>query len=196
MRTIEPLSGLAVHDEIRRELSSGEQVLWWGQPKRGFVLRASDAFVIPFALLWTAFSGSWLFAVVSSDAPWTMALFGVPFLGLGLYMLVGRFWVEAKQRARTFYAVTSQRVVIVSGLLTRSVKSLSLKTLSELTLREDSEGGGTITFGPQHPLGFMVHGMPPWPGVGQWMSPRFEAVAQVREVYEVIRQAQRGAGSL
>ncbi len=190
---IEQLTGLRVQEEIRKELGPGELVLWSGQPGRGFVLRASDIVMIPFSLLWTVFAVNWLLAVMRSGAPLSFALFGVPFVLVGVYMVAGRFWVEARQRAQTFYAVTPQRVLVISGFFTRKVKSLNLRMLSDLTLNERSDGSGAITFGPQHPLGFMIHGMPGWPGTDQYLSPRFDLVPDVRKVYEIIREAQRKA---
>jgi len=42
-------------------------------------------------------------------------LFGLPFVAVGLYMVFGRFIGDARMRARTFYGVTNDRVIIISG---------------------------------------------------------------------------------
>jgi hypothetical protein len=72
------------------------------------------------------------------------ALWGIPFVAVGLHFIVGRFFVDAQQRANTFYGVTNQRVIIVSGILNSKVKSLNLRTLSDLTRDERSNGKGSI----------------------------------------------------
>ena len=36
--------GPSISEDIRRELSTGEQVRWWGRPCQGIVLRGTDAF--------------------------------------------------------------------------------------------------------------------------------------------------------
>ena len=121
---------------LRSELAPGEQVVWSGRPRQGIVVRGSDAFAIPFSVLWAGFAVFWLVSAASTGAPLPFVLFGVPFVLVGVYIVVGRFFVEARQRQNTFYAVTPQRVIISSGLFSTTVKSLNLKTMSELSLTE------------------------------------------------------------
>lgn len=183
---------MQIPESIRSELGPGEQVLWSGQPRQGVLLRGSDVFAIPFSVLWTAFAVFWLYTAIQSNAPLPFVLFGVPFVAVGIYIVGGRFFVEARQRANTFYAVTSERIIIASGLVSRKVKSLNLKTISDLSLSQRSDGSGTITFGPQHPFAFMFGGMSSWPGASQYLGPRFELVPEGRSVYEIIRKVQGG----
>ena len=143
---------------IRSELGPSEQALWTGHPRTGLVLRVSDAFAIPFSVLWAGFAIFWLYSAAESGAPLPFVLFGVPFVFVGIYIVIGRFFVEARQRGATYYAVTPQRIIIASGLLTRKVQSLSLKTLHEVSLSERADGSGTISFGNQHPMAVCV-----WP---------------------------------
>jgi len=117
-------------------------------------------------------------------------LWGIPFVAIGLYMVVGRFFAEALQRSKTYYALTSDRVLIVSGVFSRTIKSLSLNTLSDVTLTEGRSGKGSITFGPQSPLGSMFSGTSSWPGARQ-QSPCFDLIDDAKTVYEQIRSAQR-----
>ena len=181
---------MQIAESIRSELAPGEQVLWSGQPRQGLVVRGSDAFAIPFSLLWAGFAVFWLVTAARSGAPLPFVLFGVPFVVVGVYIVIGRFLVESKQREKTFYAVTQQRIIIASGLFSRRVKSLNLKTISDLSISERSDGSGTITFGAQHPMAAMFGGMSAWPGAEQYLGPRFELIAQARSVYEAIRKAQ------
>jgi hypothetical protein len=184
---------MQVHESIRSELSAGEHVIWSGQPRQGITLRPSDVFGIPFSLFFAGFSVFWMYSAAQSGAPLPFLLFGVPFVLVGIYLLIGRFFIEAKQRQATYYAVTQQRVIICSGLLSKTTKSLPLKTLQDLSLSERSDGAGTITFGAQHPMASMFAGMAGWPGMEQYIGPRFDLVPQARSVYESIRKAQAGA---
>lgn len=181
-------------DLIRGELGPGEKLLWAGRPRQGFVLRAADAFLIPFSLLWGGFVIFWEVGVLASGAEgsWFMALFGVPFVLVGLYITFGRFWVDARQRAATLYAVTSERVVLVSGVFARRVKSLGIDTITDVTLTERGDGSGTITFGPVPPY-YWWYGGAGWPGFGHQTVPCFELAGDARQVYEIIRRAQRAA---
>ena len=175
--------------EIERELSSGERLLWSGQPRRGLRLRASDAFVIPFSLLWCGFAIFWEFTVVSKGAPFFFMLWGVPFVLIGLYMVFGRFFADSRARERTLYGVTNERIIIVGGLFSRQTKSLPVRTLSDVSLTENGDGSGTIRFGPEHP--FARRTPAGWPGASRYAPPAFDLIDGVRDVYEIIRQAQR-----
>jgi len=180
-------------EEIRARLSSGEKVLWSGQPRQGVVVRGADALMIPFSLMWGGFAIFWEYSVLTSNAPVFFVLWGIPFVLIGLYMIVGRFLFEAKGRARTFYGVTDERILIVSGLLSRKVTSLNLRTISDLSLTEGKGNEGTISFGGGSSFSSMWGGFSGWPGMGARLGPRFEMIAGAQSVFETIRAAQRAA---
>ena len=147
----------------------------------------------PFALMWGGFAIFWEWkALQAPEAPAFFALWGIPFVLIGLYLIFGRFLVEVWQRAKTYYGVTNERVLIVSGFFKRNVKSLSLRNLSDLSLSEGSNGEGTISFGGGGPFSSTFGGFSAWPGMPPYMGPRFELIADARSVYETIRGAQRG----
>ncbi len=110
-----------------------------------------------------------------------------PSYWLGIYLIVGRFFADAVLRSRTYYGLTTERIVIVSGLFSRTTKSLQLRTLSDVSLSESNDGLGTITFGPAAPWWAGSGG---WPGSRQQLSPSFESISAARDVYEKIRAAQ------
>jgi Bacterial PH domain len=178
-------------------LDRNERVLWSGGPPQGLVLHGYDAFLIPFSLIWAgiAFGGFGVtimqharpgMAPVPTFAYLPMALFGVA----GLYITIGRFIVDSVARSYTSYAITTDRVIIQSGLFTSTLKSLNLRTLSDLTLSERANGSGTITFGPVNPWKSWGAGMQ-WPGMLQ--TPMFEGIPNARAVYGIIRDAQRAS---
>lgn len=175
---------------IRRELGPSEELVWVGRPRQGLVLRPADGFLIPFSILWGGFAIFWEAQVIAGGAPAFFMLWGIPFVLVGLYLMFGRFWVDARLRARTTYGVTSERIVIVSGLLFRSVKSLNIDTLTDISLTERSSGGGTITFGALPPM-YWWYGASNWPGAGSQQVPAFDLLHSARDVYEIIREAQR-----
>ncbi len=181
--------------EIERELSSGEKLLWSGRPGQGLRLRAADAFMIPFSLLWCGFAISWEYSAINQGAGLFFMLWGLPFILIGLYIVFGRFFIDAKMRERTFYGVTNERLIIVSGLLSRQTKSLPLRTLSDLSLTERADGSGTITLGPS--LMPFAQNLPAgWPGADKYSPPAFDLIERAKETYELIRQAQRVAQCL
>jgi len=180
-----------VERKLRPELSGDERLLWSGMPSQGLLFRPTDVLMVPFSLMWGGFAIFWEYSVVSSKgAPVFFSLWGIPFVLVGLYMIVGRFLVDSYQRARTYYGVTDQRVIIVGGLVNQEVKSIALQGLSDMSLYERSNGSGSITFGPSNPRYAMWSGTA-WPGTARQMAPAFELIGQVRTVYNIIREAQR-----
>lgn len=183
---------------VRAQLESGEQLIWSGQPRQGLLLRPSDAFMIPFSLLWGGFAIFWEVAAILSGAPVFFWLFGVPFVLVGLHLIFGRFFTDARARAATFYGLTNDRIIITSGKHGKRVQSLSLSTLGDITLDERGDGSGTITFAAAgNPFGRWGN-VGAWPGVGATrgqMTPSFEMIPQARKVYEMIRGAQRRLNS-
>jgi hypothetical protein len=69
-------------------------------------------------------------------------------------MIVGRFFYEAMLRSRTYYGLTNERVIIISGLFSRTVKSLLVQTLADVSsdgLPESSSKYGLINVPNQPP---------------------------------------------
>ncbi len=176
--------------EITKELSGSEKIIWTGKPKDGILLRGSDAFMIPFSLLWCGFAIFWEYSVVTTQAPFFFKLWGIPFVVVGLYFVFGRFFWEAKQRNKTSYGLTSERIIIISGIFSRKIKSIDLDSLGEYSLSEKSDKTGTITFGATNPLFSMFGGMS-WPGMSNHQPPSFEKINRAREVHELIRKNQK-----
>lgn len=176
---------------ISRQLGSGERLLWSGRPRQGAMLRPTDAFLIPFSLLWCGFAIFWEASVMRNNAPIFMQFWGIPFILVGLYFVFGRFWVDARQRSQTSYGLTNQRIIIVSGLFSSQVKSLNLRTLADVSLTERSNGFGTIAFGTPPP--WWAASNMQWPGMSGQFVPMFDVIENPRTVYEQIRSAQAAA---
>jgi hypothetical protein len=176
--------------ELRATLEPGERLLWSGFPVQGIRFSILDVFLIPFSLVWGGGAILWESMAILGHAPWEFALFGIPFVMLGIYIIAGRFVSDTTARARTIYAVTDQRVLILSGVFNRNRRSLELVGLGEINSSERSNGSGTITFGPTNPFSAM-RGWPAW----GWTtaSAAFEGVARVRDVLKAICDAQRSA---
>ncbi len=184
----------ALEQTVRSQLASNEKLLWTGQPRPGLRLRATDALAIPFSLLWCGFAIFWEWSVLKPGAPGFFALWGIPFVAIGLYVVFGRFFVDALQRARTYYALTDQRALIISGLVNRQTKSLPLRTMSDITVAERVDGSGTITLAPSTGMYGWLGGSG-WPGASRYQPPAFEMIEDVRRVNGILRDAQSRAGS-
>jgi hypothetical protein len=179
-------------------LLPGERILWTGQPKQGLALSGRDGFLIPFSVIWTAFAifwnvGVWTFADPGGGADWFMRLWGLPFLLIGIYLVIGRFIHDAAIRKRLYYAVTDQRVLVLRGRRSSKVTSLDIHRLPMLELREHRDGTGTFAFdsGSSSFFGFGGgNGFDWWvPSLGT--AAQFFRIRDPRKVYELIRTQSR-----
>lgn len=174
----------AFHDFLDRD----EKLLWTGKPKSGFIFRKTDIFIIPFSLFWCGFSAFWIFMAAKGSA--VFALFGLPFLFIGIMLLFGRFFIEKKQREKTIYGITEDRIIIISGILSTKVNSVSLKNISNLEFTENADGSGSIHFGPKDPRDpfGMMQGMTWMPGVKP--VPALTNIENVRSAYRILAKLQ------
>jgi hypothetical protein len=179
----------SVDYQLQGELAPGERLLWSGRPRGGIQFQASDAYRIPFSLMFTGVSLVWEALAIYAGAGLVFALTGVPLILFGLYMNFGRFPVDARRRNRTYYALTDRRVIIVSGLINREVQSLSLRNLPNLVLDAKPDGSGTITFGDTNPLTAMYGSFYGKVFLGPGV-PAFEMIENARHVYDLILKAQ------
>src|SRR5262249_39544695 len=131
-----------IHDELRR----GEHILWTGQPATGLKLSLLDLYLVPFSLAWGGFAFFWEWEVLRSGAPLLFTLFGIPFVAVGSYLIVGRFFWDAYRRRQTVYAITNERILIVVRAVGSRTMSLPLSTIPQAMLTGDRHRG-SITFG-------------------------------------------------
>jgi hypothetical protein len=167
-------------EAIRPKLARDEKLLWAGIPAPGIRLRNSDILVIPFTWLWLAFILLMFGPKLLSNGQ--IPILGAVFILFGLYATIGRFFMEAILLGGTSYAVTNQRVIIITPYeFGGGFKSLDLRALPELAMDEKPDGSGTIYFGPK-------------PGLNapRRVILRFDGISEVSKVYEIIRGAQRG----
>lgn len=181
---------------IQRELDSGEKLVWAGVPQQGIVLRKSDVFVIPFSLVWGGFAIFWEIMALSisieesGSIGYIFPVFGVPLVVIGLYVVFGRFIYDAKKREKTFYGITNERVIIISGVFNKEVKSFHLSTLTDISLSEEKDLFGTITFGQDNRMATLLVGHSPPSAIGG-NAPKFELIDHAKTVYNKLCAQQK-----
>jgi len=176
-----------IQSELRQHLDNNEILLWTGQPKKGIVFRKADIFLIPFSILWCGFAVFWI--IMASQGGGYFYLFGIPFVIIGLIFVFGRFIIDSKHRENTYYGLTEDRIIIKSGIFSRSIKSLNIRTLSNIEYSEKNDGSGTISIGPKNPMMVWGSGMSWWPGMKA--NPQLDLIPNVRKVYNQIIQIQK-----
>lgn len=136
--------------------------------------------------MWCGFVIFWEASVLSLKAPDIMKFWGVPFVLIGLYAVVGRFIHDAWIRRGIHYAITNKRILISrSGHLT----AMNLERLPDMTLSESTDGRGTIRFGQQSSPWGRGTGFSVWtPALDQ--TPQFIGIENARNIFNQIQNAQ------
>jgi hypothetical protein len=181
--------------DFQNRLLPGERIVWTGAPPGGFLLTGRDAFMVPFSIFWCGFIAFWMWGATTAtqihrgnDPMWFFPLFGIPFVLIGIYTLIGRFFADAWIRGATSYAVTTQRVLILRTAPTFKFTTFAIDRLPELSLEERADGRGTIRFQPRPPA---------W-GNNNWSSwtpsldtAQFLLIPDARNVFDRIQKAGR-----
>lgn len=139
---------------LRRELATGERILWSAQPRASRLLSGFGIWL--FAIPWLVFS---LFFVGMTLLPWAdtsntpngikwsfgifMPLFGLPFVAIGLAM----FWMPVhavKNAKRTVYALTSMRLIRLIEGRKRRMDNVMLDQFGPMKRNENADGTGDL----------------------------------------------------
>ncbi|MCI8809156.1 MAG: hypothetical protein HFF84_03355 [Oscillibacter sp.] len=132
--------------DIRQAVQPGEQLLWWGQPEKGFRLNKTDwLFLILSAGLLIPCVCIFVLAVALPDIRVFILLFSIPYLFTGLCFSVVHLFFKFRRLSKLHYALTDQRILIQKPkrLEAYSIHDLLQKyPILEVKVRRD--GSGTI----------------------------------------------------
>jgi len=137
------MSTISAH--LSRHLHAGENVVWKGQPRQGFLLMKSDSLSIPSSIAVVIFLG--LVAIPIGQPDSLAAGLTILIVVLGLYVCVGRFFTDAHKRKHTWYTITDQRVlIVVDSPLIKRCRSVPHDDRRGLTVFENGNGTGNVYF--------------------------------------------------
>lgn len=168
---------------IQGELRPGEQIVWAGQPVQGIRLQAADWFAIPFSLI-LGFGLALAAISLIGEGGLVKRLVATLFLVAGATMVFGRFFIDAKLRARRFYAVTNRRALSIVSLWRIQVDSVSLRRLTSCFVIVGGRGAGQIVFGSHNFSQVWPHAVGPQPA-------SFERIPDAHRVFRLVVSAQR-----
>lgn len=136
-------------EDARRQLTpyllTDEQLLWAGRPDPAKHFASSDVFLVPFSVLWGGFAVFWMVSALRDGAPVPFALFGLPFVAIGLYFIFGRFVYKANRKRQTVYGLTERRALVVVGAASLSEAPLTRTPIEQRRSRDGRHL--TVTFG-------------------------------------------------
>lgn len=142
---------------IHRELDTGEIITWVEQPIARF-FSAPSIGIILFGIPWTSFALFWMWGALGFQVPnfqngiqpeHLFALFGLPFVLIGVLMLSSPYWQWQTMR-NTVYLITDKRAIIIQGSSSTTIRSFSPDQIKDLYRRESQDGSGDIIISVRH----------------------------------------------
>ena len=68
------MNDLEGYEFCRNYMTDGEYILWKGRPEKGNLFTGQEVVMLPFSLLWLAFSVYWEMTAIRSADSWFMVL--------------------------------------------------------------------------------------------------------------------------
>lgn len=104
-----------------------------------------DVLLVPFSLLWGGFAVVWEWHAITTSDSILFALWGIPFVLVGLYFIGGRFIYKKRQKMRTVYGLTDTRAIVSSS--ERSFEDTPVKDVPVRVSRSRGNRHATVFFG-------------------------------------------------
>lgn len=180
--------------DLANFLIPNERVLWEGRGKRG--LFATSSMGITFALIFGAVAIILVlvFVIVGAtatrstrDSPPIEVFIILPIIFLIVGLSVGLpLLLAGRQTGNARYVVTTTTAMIVSqgAWSGKRVTVIPLKNITQMSLTENRDGTGTLTFGANPLAGYGRYS-------GGWLAdtvPTFSNIERPIEVYQLIRK--------
>jgi hypothetical protein len=141
-----------LQDAVERELAQGERIRWMEQPIPRFFTPASTVTFL-MAIPFTAFAVFWICGASGFKLPdfskggfSFFPLFGVPFILVGIGMLLSPLWAHRKG-LKTVYVITDRRAITFDGGWTTTVTSYTPDQLKSMSRKEKKDGTGDVVLG-------------------------------------------------
>jgi hypothetical protein len=178
--------------ELINYLAPNERVVWQGQGKRRLTSAATGgyAFIVTFVAMALIF-GLLFFtttrtARTRSDDAVALIVLPIVFLAIGLGVGIPLLAIGRRTSNARYFVTTASAMILYSptawsgGRLT----VLPLKNVQQLTLSENRDGTGTLTFGQSFMAGYGRYS-------SSWLmeaTPAFWNIERPQEVYQLIRK--------
>lgn len=126
-------------------LPPGERLLWHDRPRGSLTIADFLTGQLLFGGVFTAFAAFWISAVswIGRDLGGFnfMPYFGIPFILVGLHVMIGQPIWEAYERTRSWYALTDQAGYIATELLgKRKLRRYPIVGMNGLELEDGAIG--------------------------------------------------------
>jgi hypothetical protein len=179
-------------NELSGYLALNERVVWQGQGKRRLNSAAAGgyffiAMFVAFALIFgVLFATTTRGSRSSDDARVAFIILPVIFLSVGLGVGIPLVMLGQRSRNARYFVTTASALMLYSPTTGsgRRVTILPIKNLQQITLSENRDGTGTLTFGQSLTASYGRYS-------NSWLMdsiPTFWNIERPQEVYQLIRK--------
>lgn len=166
-------------------LQPGEAILWQGRPDGRIELTPRDLPEIGFGVIFTGFAVFWTGSAWARGAPILFTAFGLPFVLVGLSIMLRSTLIAGLRRRNTWYTLSNRRAFIATDLPLRGRSLQSYPLGRESVLELDQRGDlFTLTFARKRATASER--------VGRELPIAFERIADGHKVLSLMRQVQGG----
>lgn len=141
----------ALKNKINQELDPGEKIQWIDRPAPAFFTPKSTPLFL-FGIPSTIFALFWVFGTSGFKLPDfsrginglpVMTLFGLPFILIGIGMLLSPLWAYFKSTG-TIYLITNRRALIIETGGSLTIQDYPPEKLQDIYHRETRNGKGDV----------------------------------------------------
>ena len=127
---------------IEDVVSPDEKVLWRGKPNAMSYVLANMLKMLPIALIWLAFDGTFIFifsrGMISGDIPTNVLWFVIPFFMLHLapvWIWIGKTVKSVREVRNMEYAITDKRIILRSGMIGIDFKFINYAEIDSVNVK-------------------------------------------------------------
>ncbi len=145
------LGNSQLHHELSPYLALDEEVIWIGSPTSSRDDPNRSAFSMIFLIFWLGFAVFWTVTAMATAG--FMGVFGLLFVGVGIYLFYMMFIGRKKAVMHSVYAVTDRRALILADLPRkgRTCTEYIFANLPTISVENVEGTVGTIRFLPMTP---------------------------------------------
>ncbi len=143
---------------LNENLEPDEQVLWTGKPRLSKVFDRTDLVLIPLGLYQTLF-GLFYLSMALDNINFALNVSGpgsklfyisimmvIPVIAISFYLLLPRLIIKTYIKAKTHYAITNCRVIVIRTNRRNKIKHLAFVKIEYFEIRTSKSGTGNLYF--------------------------------------------------
>lgn len=128
--------------EIKDLLTEDEQILWKGKPKKSAFIASRILSMLPIALIWLLFDGSFITILIIAGVGKQLPAFAIIFLVVFFLFHLAPVWIwlsniitANREHKHMEYAFTNTRIIIKSGVIGIDINNIYYADIQSVNLK-------------------------------------------------------------